>query len=219
VWQDSDVQRTWLQSRTVASGALITALLTACSATVVHVPAPGAVPIPTLQTLPTDLSRSPQLAALVPRDTAGLQLDRPSAAGGLLAAALVALEALPDSPTKLSRLTIYADSINFTYEQNGINGRSVSAVYFGPDDLSVSEPTYDDSATYPVVEVDPTVPVALISAIEQQVPNGKATSVDLNVSLSYGYGLVWRIDVEDARGSLGTVYADLDGAIVGVDLT
>lgn len=214
-----DVQRTWQLSRLVASGIVAGVMLVACSGTTVRVPAPDAFPIPTFQTVPDDLSNSPQLRALQPRDTAGLQLDDDTAAAHLLPAALAALRASADAPTKLSRLAIYADSVDFTYEQNGINGRSVSAVYRAGEEIYFGTPTYDDSPTYSIDVIDPDVPAALIVAIERQVPNGKVTNVDLNVSSSYGFGLVWNIDVADARGSLATVFADLDGAIVAVDLT
>ena len=194
-------------------------VLIGCSGTAVHMPDAGAIPIPTLQTLPSDLSRSPQLRALQPRDTAGLEISSESAAAELLPAALTALRASADAPTKLSRLAIYSDSVDFTYEQNGINGRSVSAVYRPGQEMNFATPTYDDSATFEIDAIEPKVPAALVEAIERQVPNGKVTNLDLNVSSSYGFGLVWNIDVEDARGSLANVFATLDGAIVAVDMS
>jgi hypothetical protein len=193
--------------------------LVGCSGTTVHVPAPGAIAIPTFQTLPDDPSRSPQLDALEARDTAGLELDDESAAAGLLPTALAALVASADAPTKLSRLSIYADSVDFTYEQSGINGRSVTAVYRPGEEMYFGTPTYDDSPTYAIDVIDPDVPAKLVTAIESRVPNGKVTNIDLDVSSSYGFGLVWNVEVADARGSLATVFADLDGAIVAVDLS
>jgi len=193
--------------------------LGACSDTTVHLPAPGVIPIPTFQTVPDDLSRSPQLQALRPRDTAGIELEDEGVAADLVPAALAALAASDDAPKKLSRLAIYADSVDFTYEQNGINGRSVSATYRPDDDMYFGTPTYDDTPTFAIDMIDPVVPADLVVAIERQVPNGKVNSLRLDISSSYDFGLVWNISVVDARGSLATVFADLDGAIVAVDLT
>jgi len=215
-----DVQRTWQLSRVIASGLVAAAVLGACSDTTVKVPEPGAIAIPTFQTLPDDLYRSPQLRALQPRDTAGLEVDdEESAAADLLPAALAALQASDDAPTKLSRLLIYNGYVDFTYEQNGINGRSVSATYRPDDDMYFGTPTYDDTPTFAIDMIDPVVPADLVEAIERQVPNGKVNSLRLDISSSYDFGLVWNISVVDARGSLATVFADLDGAIVAVDLT
>jgi len=211
------VQRTWQLSRLIASGFAAAGLLGACSDTTVHAPAPGAIPIPTFQTVPDDLSRSPQLQALQPRDTAGIQFDDDGAAADLLPAALAALGASDDAPKKLSRIAIYAESVDFTYEQNGINGRSVSAIYRPGEEMYFGDPTFDDSPTFAIDAVDPHVPAKLLDAIEQHVPNGKVTNIDLNVSSSYGFGLAWNIEVSDARGTLATVFADLDGAIIAVE--
>jgi len=201
----------------IASGAAAATMLGACSDTPVHVPAAGAFPIPTFQTVPADLSRSPQLQALQPRDTAGIEFAGDGAAVDLLPAAIAALAASDDSPQQVSRIAIYADSVDFTYEQNGINGRSVSAIYRPGDEMYFSDPRFDDSATFAIDAIDAGVPAKVVAAIEQRVQNGKVTRVDLNVSSSYGFGLVWNIEVTDARGTLATVFADLDGAIVAVE--
>ena len=44
------------------------------------------------------------------------------------------------------------------------------------------------------------------------------TNLDFEPPLSYGFGLGWNVEVEDARGSLATVFADPDGSIVAVDM-
>jgi len=191
--------------------------LGACSDTTVHLPAPGVIPIPTFQTVPDDLSRSPQLQALRPRDTAGIELEDEGVAADLVPAALAALAASDDAPKKLSRLAIYADSVDFTYEQNGINGRSVNAVYRAGAEMYFSDPSFDDADTFPVDLIDPGIPAKLVIAIEDHVPNAQVTRIDLNASSSYGFGLVWNVEVTDARGTLATVFADLDGAIVAVE--
>ena len=184
----------------------------------VEVPAPGALAIPTFITVPSDLSRSPQLRALVPRDTAGLDPTEDGARGDLLTDALAALATLPDAPTRVSRISMYGDSVNVTYEQNGVAGRAVTVSYRPGSELYVGEPSFSDDPTYELAGVDPAIPAALISAIGSRVPNARVTRLDLEVGLSYGFGLVWYVDVEDARGPLANVFADLDGAIVAVDM-
>ena len=185
--------------------------------TTVDVPGPGAIAIPTFQTVPSDLSQSPQLHALQPRDTAGIDVTEDGAAVDLLPAAIAALAASDDAPRQLSRVAIYSDSVDFTYEQNGIKGRSVSAIYRPGDEMYFSTPSFDDSPTFAIESIDAQVPARLVDAIEQHVPNGRVTRIDLNLSSSYGFGLVWNIEVSDARGTLATVFAELDGAIVAVE--
>ena len=185
--------------------------------TTVHIPGPGAIAIPTFQTVPSDLSQSPQLRALQPRDTAGIDVTEDGAAVDLLPAAIAALAASDDAPRQLSRVAIYSDSVDFTYEQNGIKGRSVSAIYRQGQDMYFSTPSFDDSPTFAIDAIDAQVPRRLVDAIEQRVPNGRVTRIDLNLSSSYGFGLVWNIEVSDARGTLATVFAELDGAIVAVE--
>jgi hypothetical protein len=199
---------------------IVTAIaLTACGGgRSVVVPPGDAFTAPGFQPLPNDLADSPQLDALVPRETAGLEPTSASANGGLLPGALEALNSLDPAPTALSRLSIYNDSVYLSYLDRGIAGRSVSLVYRGPDDFSVSEPSFADSGTYPISAVDRDVPARLIDAIERRFPGTRVTSVDLDVGLSYDFGLVWYLDIEDARGMLATVFADLDGAIVAVDM-
>jgi hypothetical protein len=200
--------------------ALVVVALAGCGGgRTVEVPGADAFTAPTFQTVPDDLADSPQLDALIPRDTAGLEPTSESARGGLLPEALDALLALDPAPTALTRLSIYSDSVYFTYLDRGIAGRSVSAVYRAADDFYISEPSYDDSTTYPVDLVDRDVPSRLIDAIEQRFPHTRVTRVDLEPGLSYDFGLVWYLAVEDARGTLATVFADLDGAIIAVDMS
>jgi hypothetical protein len=204
----------------LTAAVLASAVFTGCgtSGRVVEVPAAGALAIPAFVTVPADLARSPQLRALVPRDTAGLEPTAERANGELLVDALAALATLPDAPTRVSRIGIYNNSVNITYEQNGVAGRAVTVSYQPGSALYVGEPSFSDDPTYDLAAVDPAVPAAVIAAIEARVPNARVTRLDLSIGLSYGFGLVWYLDVEDARGSLANVFADLDGAIVAVDM-
>ncbi|MCU1391221.1 MAG: hypothetical protein JWL72_4559 [Ilumatobacteraceae bacterium] len=191
--------------------------LTACGGKEVFVPDAGAIPIPTLLTAPSDLSRSPQLQALVPRETAGIAPSSTPAAVEALPGALAALQASTDKPTELTRVYISGDTVIFDYEKDGVNGRSVSAVYRAGDDLVVSDPSFDDEVTFPLASVDPSVLPELVKGIIARVPEAVVANVALDVAQSNGFGLVWNIEVGDARGSLATIYADLDGTVVAVD--
>ena len=204
----------------LATLALGVSLLPACSGDrQVSVPTAGDIAQPTFRSQPEDLADSPQLEALIERDTAGLDATSESARGDLLPEALAALQALDDAPKVVSRLSIYNDSVYFTFLDGGRTGRSVTAVYRSPDDFYISDPSYDDSPTFPIGLVQPEVAQRLIDAIEQRFPQARVTSLDLEPPLSYDFGLVWYVDVEDARGSLATVFADLDGSIVAVDMS
>lgn len=120
--------------------------------------------------------------------------------------------------TALIAVTLSAYFVNITYEQNGVAGRAVTASYRPDADLYVGEPSFSEDPTFDLGTIDPAVPAALIAAIQVSMPNGRVTRLDLEGGLSYGFGLVWHLDVEDARGSLANVFADLDGAIVAVDM-
>ncbi len=193
--------------------------LGACSGgRTVTVPQPGDIVPPTFHTVPTDLARSPQLTALVARDTAGLDPTDQRADAMLLTAALDALRASDDAPTELSRLAVYGDYAYVSYEQGGVNGRSVNGTYRDDGEgLRLSEPVFSDDPTFPLASVDPSVPVAVAAAVEARVPNAVVSTIDLEPGRSYGFGLVWNIGVTDARGTLASVFVDLDGAIVAVD--
>ncbi|MCU1397641.1 MAG: hypothetical protein JWN62_750 [Acidimicrobiales bacterium] len=196
---------------------ITTITLTSCGGRELFVPDAGAIPIPTLQTPPSDLSRAPQLQALVPRETAGIAPSSAPAAVDALPGAIAALHASADDPTELTRVYINGDTVIFDYEKDGVNGRSVSAVYRAGDDLIVSDPSFDDQVTFPLASIDPSVLPELVTGILARVPEAVVANVSLDVARSSGFGLVWNIEVDDARGSLATVYADLDGTVVAVD--
>jgi hypothetical protein len=201
----------------LAASALLALVVPGCAdSTTVTVPKSGTITPPTFAAIPEDLADSAQLDAIERRDTAGLAPTAASADAALLAEALDALVA-QKNPAELSRVSIYADSVYFTFADEGVRNRKVSFIYDDPDNIYESEPGFDDTETYPIGAVDPVAVVRLFTAIESRFPDMRVTAMDLDVSGSYGFGLAWNIDVSDARGQLATVYADVDGAIVGVD--
>lgn len=188
-------------------------------------PEPALVLRPEFVERPEDLADSRQLDAVPIRDTAGLAPSKVAANGGLLPDALAALAAIDGAPAALTRIAIYSDSVILTFNERGIAGRSVSAFYrlpfeFDTDqrpDLSIGEPTFSDAIEFSISAVDPTVPARLVQALAERFPLAVVDSLDLDVDLSYGFGLVWNIDLEDVRGQLATVFADLDGSIIAVE--
>ncbi len=230
MWQNQPVKRPTRTLRVTftALAALITTLGAPGCGTdgrIVALPSIDQVPKPTFITRPQDLADSPQLAALVARDTAGLPPTSEPAKGSLLPEALAALAAIDSPPTRLTRLSIYADSVYFNFNEGGVAGRSVSAVYrlayeSDPDqtpDFSVSDPTFGDYAEFSIASLDPMVPGELAAALADRYPLAAARSIDLDLGLSYGFGLVWNISLDDASGTFATVYADLDGSIIAID--
>ncbi|HEY4610064.1 MAG TPA: hypothetical protein VIH06_12685 [Ilumatobacteraceae bacterium] len=207
-----------MHGRWVVAAFVVVTLAGCDEARTVTVPDAAEVVRPDFEALPDDLADSRQLEALTPRETAGLEPDVASAAGSLLPDALAALAALDPKPSALSRLSIYNDSVYFSFLDRGITGRTITAVYRSADDFSISEPRFDESATYAIAAIVPDVPQRLIDAIEARFPQTRVTGLDLDAGSSYDFGLVWNIDVEDARGRLATVFADPNGAIVGVDM-
>jgi hypothetical protein len=180
-------------------------------------PEPEQVPARTFITVPADLADSVQLAAMPIRDTAGLPPPEESASTDMLAVAIDALAQLDPAPTTLTRLSIYDGYISVTFPDPENANRSISASYREGEPLYLSEPRFDESVPYDIVSVDPAVPDRLKRAIEQRFPQVRVTDLDLDRGLSHEFDLVWYVSVDDARGQLATVYADLDGAIVAVD--
>jgi hypothetical protein len=78
-----------------------------------------------------------------------------------------------------------------------------------------TQPSSDGA--YRLDGVDVAAPGRLVAGIEGRFPSRAVTSIDLRVGLSYGFGLVWYVEVDDARGQLAIVFADPDGTIVAVD--
>jgi hypothetical protein len=191
-------------------------LLGACGGREVTTPELDAVPAPTFVSIPDDLADAPQLAAVPVRDTAGLTPTDASATTDLLPAALAELAALEPPPQELVRVSIYDGGVFLEWRDPTAAGRQISASYDG-DGLYVSDPRFGEDEGFPVGLVDSDVPARLVEAIERRIPSAHVTGLDLRVALSYGFGLVWYVQLSDARGTLATLFAELDGAIVAVD--
>jgi hypothetical protein len=193
------------------------ALATGCSARTVELPAATAATAPTAAPRPAAPGDSPQLAALVPRDVAGLPPQSASAQAGLLPAAVAALQAQVPGAQQMERISVYERFVFFTFVDESVAGRAVTAIYDAEAGLRLADPDLSSEKSYPLAAVDPNVPAALVAGIEGRFPSVHVTSVDLRRSLSYGFGLAWYLTLEDAAGGLATVFADLGGTVIAVD--
>jgi hypothetical protein len=192
--------------------------LCGCSARAVGLPDLSTVTAPTVTPRPVDIATSLQLGALQLRDTGRLPASEPSAAGDLLPPAMDALRAQLPAAKDFERISVYDDSVYFTVADPTGPGRSISATYSASDGLRVFDPQPATDEPYQLNGFDAGVPARLVAGIEHRFPTLHVTDFDLRRSLSYDLGLVWNVDVQDARGRLATVFADLDGTIVAVDM-
>jgi hypothetical protein len=188
-----------------------------CGGREVGIPAAEVVLAPSFATLPDDLAASSQLDAIPERNTAGLVPDVERAAVALLPDALAWAAALEPPPREFVRISVYDRNVLLEWRDPTTAGRQISAGYDADGSVYVSEPRFGEDEPFSVADLDVTVPARVAEAIERRVPAARVTSVDLRVALSYGFGLVWYVQLTDARGTLATVFADLDGAIVAVD--
>ena len=204
---------------------LLTLGAAACGGgTEIAMPSADLLPAPTFAAVPADLADSVQLDAIDMRDTAGLGVDIDSVDAALLAPALAKYLELPGAQPHLTRLSIYDDSVYFGFYERGISGRSVTASYQLPWDgnpdseptLNVSEPSFDEAATFSIEGMDPSVPVRLVAALAERFPAAAVESISVDNTPSSGFGAVWDLRLYDARGELAQIYADFDGAIVAV---
>jgi hypothetical protein len=191
--------------------------LCGCGARAVGLSDLTAVTAPTLAPRSVDVAASAQLGAIQLRDTGGLLPTEPSADGGLLPPAVDGLRAQIPAARDFERISVYDDSVYLTFADPAGPGRSISATYSATDGLRVFDPQPSTDDTYPLDGVDVAVPARLVAGIEHRFPTLHVTDLDLRRSLSYGFGLVWYVNVQDARGRLATVFADLDGTVVAVD--
>jgi hypothetical protein len=191
--------------------------VTGCGARAVNLPDLAGVTAPTAAARAADPGDSPQLAALAARDTAGLPPREPSASAALLVPALKALRAEVPAAHDFERISVTDDSVYFTFADPRATGRSISATYSLDGVLFVFQPQVSTDDRYSIDAIDPTVPARLVAGIERRFPTVHVTDIELRRSLSYEFGLVWNVQVQDARGDLATVFADPDGTVVAVD--
>jgi hypothetical protein len=204
------------RARAVVGLAVACVALAGCSVRTASLSDAHSIPPPTFSPPPAAPAESRQLDVIVERDTAGLANDDPDADATQLAPALAAMRAAFPETELIGDIYIIDRSVYMTIADLEVPGRAISIHY--DDDLSVGEPQFDDgTGLYPIERVDPDALVALVSGLAARYPTMKVDTPRLDVGLSYGLGLAWRMDLDDVRGTLATIWADLDGTVIAVD--
>ncbi|MET0910367.1 MAG: hypothetical protein ABWZ99_12940 [Ilumatobacteraceae bacterium] len=178
----------------------------------------AAITAPTFAPTPATPADSPQLDALVLRDTDGLGAPGPNADPALLEPALAALEAEFPGVDRVSDLYFDDENVWMTIIDPQSRGRERS-IYWAPGfGLSVGEAEFmEEDTTFPLSAIRPDAIDALVAGLADRYPTLQIDMPRLSTELSYQLGLSWRMDLVDARGGLAIVFADLDGTVTAVD--
>jgi len=200
---------------------LATLVLVGCNATTASFDDTREIEAPRFAPVPPAPAESPQLDALVLRDTAGFGAPGPNADPTLVGEALAALRAQFPRLERVSDL--YFDDENVWLTIVGPNTRNLSrsVLWSRSSDLYIGEEDYveeaEENSTYPISDVDVDAITALVEGLAVRYPSVQIDLPRLDVGLSYDLGLSWRLDLVDVRGTLATIFADLDGTITAVD--
>lgn len=175
------------------------------------------IPAPTFAPVPPSPADSPQLDALVLRDTAGLTVSGPLPDPSLVTAALAAVEEQYPGTDRISDLYFDDQNVWMTMLDPDGLGRERS-IYWSAGRLSVGEPQFmDEDTTFPVDAIHVEAITALVDGLADRYPTLLVDLPRLSTELSYDLGLSWRMDLVDARGTLATIFTDLDGTVTVVD--
>ena len=192
--------------------------LVGCSTRTVSYDEAVAIDAPTFASTPSRPEQSPQLDALVLRDTAGLENSEPDANPALVGQALADLtEAFPD----VERISdLYFDDANvwMTIIDPQSPSRSRSVYWSDGSGLSVGEPEFmEEDTTFALSAVNLDAITALVNGLAERYPTLQIDMPRLDTQLSYELGLSWRMELVDARGGLAIIFTDLDGTVTVVD--
>lgn len=203
----------------LAGSALSLAALSGCGVRTASLSDTSTIPAPTFAPAPASPIDSPQLDAIVLRDTAGIAATEPDADPRLIGRALEAVRAAYPAVDYVADIYAFDDGCHLTIADPEVPGRTISVYFRGDDDyLSLGEPQFNErSAFYPISAVQPDAITALVEGLIAKYPTLQVDLPRLDVALSYDLGLSWRIELNDARGDLATIWADLDGQVIAVD--
>jgi hypothetical protein len=177
-----------------------------------------AITAPTFAPTPSDPSDSPQLDALVLRETGDLGSPGPNANPALLGAALAALEDALPGTDRISDLYFDDENVWMTIIDPDSSSRERSIYWSQSNGLSIGEAEFmEEDTTFPVSAVHPEAIAALVDGLAERYPTLQIDMPRLSAQLSYELGLSWRLDLIDARGTLATVFTDLDGTVTVLD--
>ena len=177
-----------------------------------------AVTAPTFAPTPATPADSPQLDALVVRDTDGLGPPGPNADPALVGRALAAVQAEFPGTDRISDLYFDDENVWMTIVDPESTSRSRSIYWSESYGLGVGAAEFmEDDTTFPVDAIDVDAITALVNSLAERYPTLQIDTPRLSTELSYQLGLSWRADLVDARGSLAIIFADLDGTVTVVD--
>jgi len=170
---------------------------------------------------PPSPAESSQLEALVVRDTAGIRAPGPNADPSLVGEALAAVTAEFPDIERVSDLYFDDENVWLTIVEPNTRNLSRSVLWSRSNGLFTDDEEYLDDAeensTFPISDVHVDAITALVNGLAVRYPSVQIDFPRLNVGLSYDLGLSWRLDLVDGRGTLATIFADLDGTITAVD--
>ena len=200
--------------------AVVAVALAGCSTRTASYDDARAIAEPAFAPQPASPAQSPQLEALVLRDTDGLGAPGPSANPSLVGMALAEVAAEFPGTDRISDLYFDDENVWMTIIDPESPSRTRS-IYWSPGyGLSVGEPEFmEDDTTFPVSAVHVDAITALVEGLAARYPTLQIDMPRLSTELSYDLGLSWRMDLVDARGDLAIIFADLDGIVTVVDQT
>ena len=175
------------------------------------------IPAPSFAPAPAKPADSPQLDALILRDTSGLDATGPLPDASLVTAALAAVEEQFPGTDRVSDLYFDEGGVWMTMLDPDATGRERS-IYWSDSRLWVGEAEFmEEDETFPIADLHVEAIAALLEGLAERYPTLALDTPRLSTQLSYELGLSWRVDLVDARGTLATIFADLDGTVTVVD--
>ncbi len=198
--------------------AVVAVALTGCSTRSVSYDDAREVTAPAFAPQPATPAESPQLDALVLRDTAGLTAEGPDSDPRILGPALDDLHTEFPGVDRISDLYFDDENVWATIIDPESPSRERGIYWSESSGISVGEPRFmEEDTTFPISAIRVDAITALVDGLAERYPTLQIDMPRLSIELSYDLGLSWRMNLVDARGSLAILFADLDGTVTVVD--
>lgn len=198
--------------------AVVAVTLTGCSTRSVSYDDAREVTAPAFAPQPATPAESPQLDALVLRDTAGLTAEGPDSDPRILGPALDDLHTEFPGVDRISDLYFDDENVWATIIDPESPSRERGIYWSESSGISVGEPRFmEEDTTFPISAIRVDAITALVDGLAERYPTLQIDMPRLSIELSYDLGLSWRMNLVDARGSLAILFADLDGTVTVVD--
>lgn len=200
---------------------LATLVLVGCTTATASFDEASEITAPTFAPAPPTPAESPQLEALVVRDTGGIGAPGPNADPQLVGEALAALTAQFPRLEQVSDLYFDDEHVWLTIVEPDTRNLARSVLWTRTSGLSISEEDdveeADQDPAFPIGDVHLGAITALVDGLGARYPALQVRMPRLSVGLANDLGPSWRLDLIDGRGALATIFADLDGTITAVD--